>query len=66
VRTYVYACLQCRAVRELEERELDIVRPGEFRLEHRCIDCGAWALVTVVGAYRDLTVTKCAALAVRA
>lgn len=58
---YVYACLRCRSVHPLEEHDLERVGPEEFRLKHRCAECGSWTLVRVVGAIRELTVEPCAA-----
>jgi hypothetical protein len=65
VTSFVFACCHCRSVHQLEERDLELVRPEEFRLEHQCAGCGSWTLVTVTGPYRELAVEACAAPVVR-
>jgi hypothetical protein len=61
VTSYVFACPRCRSVHQLEERDLELARPEEFRLKHECTHCGSWTPVTVTGPYRELKVEKCAA-----
>jgi hypothetical protein len=56
VTSYVFDRQHCHTVHRLEERDLELVRPEEFRLEYHCANCGLWTLVRVVGAIRELTV----------
>lgn len=64
-RRYVFSCLACRKLYEIEGTELEHVRPDFLRLDHTCTACGARALVTVTGANCELKVEEIATPAVR-